>query len=260
MRSMIAAGRPFLGAAMLLVVATSARAQDVHVMSSGGLAAPYLELVAAFEKRYSIKLVTGATSTGVGQDSIPSRLRRREAADVILLPDAPLRDLIKEGSIVADSRVELARSGIGMAIRAGAPTPDISTVDGLRRALLQAKSVAFSAQVSGLYLSNELFPRLGIAEQMKPKSKVIELERVGAVVARGEAEMGFQQISELLPIAGIEYVGPLPAEVQRITLFSAGIATGARNPAGAHALIAFLASPDAARVMTKYGLEPVKPR
>lgn len=260
MRRMIASGRLFLGTAMLLAVATSARAQDVHVMSSGGLAAPYLELVAAFEKRSSIKLVTRTTSTGVGQDSIPSRLRRREAADVIMLPDAALRDLIKEGLIVADSRVELARSGIGMAMRAGAPKPDINTVDALRRALLQAKSVAFSAQVSGLYLSNELFPRLGIAEQMKPKSKVIEVERVGAVVARGEAEMGFQQISELLPIAGIEYVGPLPAEVQRITLFSAGIATGARNPAGAHALIAFLASPDAAQVMTKYGLEPVKPR
>ena len=245
---------------MLLTVADSARAQDVHVMSSGGVAAPYLELVAAFEKRHSIKLVTRATSTGVRQDSIPNRLRRQEAADVIMLPDASLRDLITEGLVVADSRVELARSGIGMAVRSGAPKPDISTVDALRRALLQAKSVAFSAQVSGLYLLNELFPRLGIAEQMKSKSKVIELERVGAVVQRGEAEIGFQQISELLPIAGIDYVGPLPAEVQRITLFSAGIATAARNPAGANALIAFLASPDAARVMIKYGLEPVKPR
>jgi molybdate transport system substrate-binding protein len=111
--------------------------------------------------------------------------------------------------------------------------------------------------VSGRYLSNELFPRLGIADQLRSKSVVVERERVGAVVARGEAEIGFQQISELLPIAGVDYVGPLPAEVQRVTLFAAGVASHAKNPGGARALIAFLEGPAARQVMERYHLEPV---
>ena len=144
-----------------------------------------------------------------------------------------------------------------MAIRAGAPKPDISSVEALTRALLQAKSIAYSAQASGVYLSTELFQRLGIADQLMGKSQRIERERVGAVVARGEAEIGFQQISELLPVAGIDYVGPLPAEVQRITVFSAGVAADTKSPEAARALIRFFMSPEAARVMTKSGLEPM---
>src|SRR5687768_5679989 len=179
-----------LAVAALLVSVAAARAQEVRVMTSGGVAAPYVELVPAIEKTTSQKVVTLATSTGIREESIPNRLRRGEPVDVIMLPDAALNELIKEGLIVSSSRVPLARSGIGMAVRAGAPKPDISSVDGLRRALLQAKSIAYSAQVSGLYLANELFARLGIADQLKPKSVVVERERVGAVVARGEAEIG----------------------------------------------------------------------
>jgi molybdate transport system substrate-binding protein len=248
--------------AWLLIVApvAAASAQEVHVLSSGGLAAPYVELVAAMERAIGQKIVTGATSTGAGQESIPNRLRRGERADVLFLPDASLRELIKEGLIVAESRVPIASSGIGMAVRFGAPKPDITTVDGLRRALLQAKSIAYSAQVSGLYLANELFPRLGIAAQLKPKSILVERERVGAVVARGDAEIGFQQISELLPIKGIDYVGPLPAEVQRITLFSAGVATAAKNPDGARALIDFFRTPEAVTLLRKYQLTPADSR
>ena len=244
-------------AAALFMCTAPAYAQEVRVMSSGGMAAPYLDLIAAIERATSHKVITVVTSTGVGDESIPSRLRRGEAADVVMLPDAALTELIKAGLVVSGSRVPLARSGIGMAVRAGAPKPDITSVDALRRALLQAKSIAYSAQVSGLYLSNELFPRLGIADQLKPKSILIERERVGAVVARGDAEIGFQQVSELLPISGIDYVGPLPAEVQRITLFAAGVASHARNPAGARALIAFLQTPAAMQMMVKYHLEPV---
>jgi molybdate transport system substrate-binding protein len=181
-------------------------------------------------------------------------------ADVVILGDAALDELIKEGRIVVGSRVALARSAIGMAVRAGAPKPDISSVEALKRVLLQAKSIAYSAQASGVYLSTELFQRLGIADQLTVKSQRIERERVGAVVARGEAEIGFQQISELLPVAGIDYVGPLPAEVQRITVFSAGVAAGAQSPEAARALIKFFMSPEAARVMTKSGLEPMAPR
>lgn len=248
--------------ALVLVVAGAAAvaAQEIHVLSSGGLAAPYLDLVPAVERATGQTIKTAATSTGVGQDSIANRLRRGERADVVILPDAALRELIQDGFIVADSRVPIASSGIGMAVRAGAPKPDISSVDALRRALLRASSVAFSGSVSGRYLSNELFPRLGIAGQMQPKSVLVERERVGAVVARGEAEIGFQQISELLPIAGVDYVGPLPAEVQRVTLFSAGVAAAARNPSGARALIAFFKTPEGVKALGKYQLVPAESR
>jgi molybdate transport system substrate-binding protein len=143
-----------------------------------------------------------------------------------------------------------------MAVRAGARRPDISSIEALTRTLLQAKSIAYSASASGVYLSTELFPRLGIADRIKNKSKRIESERVGAVVARGEAEIGFQQISELLPVPGIDYVGPLPPGAQQVTVFSAGIAAGARSPDAARALITFLSSPAVLPAITKTGLEP----
>jgi molybdate transport system substrate-binding protein len=229
-------------------------------MTSGGFAAPHLELVSPFERATQHRVVTDATSMGVGEDSIPSRLRRAEPVDVVILPDAALQELIQEDRIMADSRVALARSAIGMAVRAGARKPDISSVEALKRTLLEAKSIAYSAQVSGVYLSTELFPRLGIADQVRAKSQRIERERVGAVVARGEAEIGFQQVSELLPIAGIDYVGPLPAEVQRVTVFSAGVAVGAKSPEAARALIRFFTSSEGTRAMMKYGLEPMSSR
>ncbi len=226
-------------------------------MTSGAFAAAHLGLSPRFEKTTRETIVTVTTSTGVGAESIPSRIQRGEAVDVVILPDAALDQLIKDGLVVAASKVALARSAIGMAVRAGSPKPDINSVDALKRALLQAKSVAYSASVSGEYLSTELFPRLGIADQMRPKSLRIERERVGAVVARGEAEIGFQQISELLPIPGIDYVGPLPPDVQRVTVISASVAVAAKNPDGARRLIRFFASPEAADEITKVGLEPL---
>ena len=153
---------------------------------------------------------------------------------------------IKGGQVVAGSRVDVARSSIGMAVRAGAPVPDVSTEDAFTRALLQAKSIAYSASVSGVYLSTELFQRLGIAGDVLPKSRRIEGERVGAVVARGEAEIGFQQISELLPVPGITLLGPLPASIQRVTVFAAGVAVNAKSPDAATALIRYFVSPAAA--------------
>jgi molybdate transport system substrate-binding protein len=180
--------------------------------------------------------------------------------DVLILARTALDELICEGKVVATSRVDLARSSIGMAVRRGAPKPDISSVDALRRALLQAKSIAYSAQVSGVYLSTELFPRLGIADEVMKKSQRVEVGRVGTVIARGEAEIGFQQISELLEVPGIDYVGPLPAEVQRVTVFSAGVAVGARQPDAARAFIAFFASPSGVETMSKSGLDPISTR
>ena len=167
--------------------------------------------------------------------------------------------LIKAGQAAAGSRVDLARSSIGIAVRAGTANPDISSVDALRRTLLQAKSVAYSSSVSGVYVSGELFQRLGITAQMIGKSRRIESEPVGNVVARGEAELGFQQISELRPVPGLEVVGPLPAEVQRVTMFSAAAGAGSPNPAGGRALIAFLASPAASAAIAGSGMDPITP-
>ena len=147
-----------------------------------------------------------------------------------------------------------------MAVRAGAPKPDISTVDTLKTHAFHAKSIAYSASASGVYLSHELFQRLGIADQIIGKCKRISNEPVGAVVARGDAEIGFQQISELLPVPGIDYVGPLPPGAQKVTLFSAGVAVGAREPQAARALIKFFTSPAVAPAIKKTGLEPVASR
>lgn len=246
-------------AGTLLSVVT-VRADEVRVMTTGGFAAPYLALISPFERTNGHTVLTVTTSTGLGEDSIPNRVRRREPVDVVILSDAAIDELIKEGRVVVDSRAPLVRSGIGMAVRAGAPKPDIGSVEALKRTLLRAKSIAYSAQISGVYLSTELFPRLGIAEQLKGKSLRIERERVGAVVARGEAEIGFQQISELLPIAGIDYVGPLPAEVQRITVFTAGVTVGAKSPEAGRALIRFFTSPEGKEAMVKYGMEPISAR
>jgi molybdate transport system substrate-binding protein len=243
-----------------LLLAWPAYGEEVRVMTSGGTAAAYVALAPQFERATGHTVVTLATSTGIGPDAIANRVRGGEPVDVIILSRAGIDELINEGKVVAASRVDLARSSIGMAVRRGAPKPDIRTVDALKRALLQAKSVAYSAQLSGIYLSTELFPRFGIVDQMAKKSIRVEVGRVGAVVARGEAAIGFQQISELLEVQGIDYVGPLPAEVQRVTVFSAAVAVGAKNPDAARALIEFFTSPSGMKVMAKSGLDPISRR
>ncbi len=231
---------------------------EIRVMTSGAFTAAYREVIPEFERLTRNKIVTAyGASMGSAPDSIPGRLERGEPVDVVIVAGTALDELIKLGQVVAGSRVDLVRSSIGMAVRTGAPKPDISTVETLKRALLEAKSIAYSASASGIYLSTKLFPRLGIADQIMGKSKRIESERVGTVVARGDAEIGFQQISELLPIPGIDYVGPLPSEVQKVTVFSAGVTVGAKEPDLAKTLITFLASPAAAPTITKSGLEPV---
>src|ERR671918_564504 len=234
---------------------------EIRVMTSGAFPAVYLELVPRLKLAPRKNLVTAATSIGTGETSIPNRLRRGEAVDVVIVADAVLAGFIKDGLIMAESYTPLARSAIGMAVRAGAPKPDLSTVDALKSTLLQAKSIAYSASVSGDYGSTELFQRLGIADQLGSKSRRIEGgERVGAVVARGEAEIGFQQLSELLPVPGIDHVTPLPPEVQKISTFSAGVALSTTDSDSAHTLIRFLASPEAARAIANSGLEPIGTR
>ena len=246
--------------ASVLLLLGAAPADDVIVMTSGAFTAAYLELIPELERVTNARMVTAATSMGSGPDSIPNRVQRGEPVDVVIMAEASLQQLIEDGWVVADSRVDLARSGIGMAVRAGARKPDIGSVEALRRTLLEAESIAYSSSVSGRYLSTELFQRLGIADEVMGKSRRIERERVGAVVARGEAEIGFQQISELLPVPGIDYVGPLPPEVQRVTVFSAGVTAASRNVESARAIIRFLASPEATGIVTKSGLEPIVAR
>jgi molybdate transport system substrate-binding protein len=261
MRNLSFSGRVALVVACLVLFMGLADGAEIKVMTSGGFTAAYNELIPEFERATQNKVVTAyGASMGGAPDSIPSRLQRGEPVDIVILAGSALDGLIKEGKVVAGSRVDLVRSSIGMAVRAGAPKPDISTVDALKRTLLQAKSIAYSTSASGVYISTELYQLLGIADQVMGKSKRIESERVGTVVARGDAEIGFQQVSELLPIPGIDYVGPLPPEVQRVTVFAAGIAVGAKEPDAAKELIRFLASPAAVPAITKSGLEPVTSR
>ena len=243
--------------AVVLVVASPQAADDLHVMTSGAFTAAYLELAAEFQRREGHRLVTEATSMGTGSTSIEARLARGEAIDVVIVARDALEQLIAQGHVVAGSRVDLARSAIGLAVRRGAPKPDISTVDALRRTLLAADSIAYSASVSGTYFSTELVQSLGIADQVLPKSRRIEGERVATVVARGEAELGLQQVSELLPVPGVDYIGPLPEPVQRVTVFAGGVGTKAASPQSARAFLAFLASPSAAETIRKTALEPV---
>jgi molybdate transport system substrate-binding protein len=200
------------------------------------------------------QLVLGA-SMGTTPTAIPNRLSRGEPADVLLMVASALDGLMASGLAVPGSRVDLARSIIGMAVKAGAPKPDISSVDALKRTLLDAKSIAYSDSASGVYLEKTLFPRLGIAEQMSKTARMIPGDPVGGVVARGDAELGFQQISELKPIPGIDIVGPIPEAVQSVTIYAAGIAGASAHKAEAKALIAFLSGPDAAAAVRATGME-----
>jgi len=248
-------------AALLLVcallAAVSLRADEIKVVTSGGFTAAYLELVPEYESATHNKLLTEfGPSMGTTHNAIPIRLDRGESIDVVIMAAAPLADLIQQGKVRADSRVDLVQSKIGMAVKAGAPKPDISTLDALKRTLLAAKSIAYSDSASGVYLSTELFPKMGIADQIKSKSRKIEADPVGGVVATGEFEIGFQQISELRPVKGIDIVGPLPSGAQRVTVFAAGIPATATHPEAAKALIRWLASPAAYAAIKKSGLEP----
>jgi molybdate transport system substrate-binding protein len=245
-------------ALLAFFVAIPARADEIKVMTSGAFTEAYQQLVQQFQKTTLHTVVTTfGASMGGAKDSIPVRLDRGEPVDVVIIIESAFDPLIKSGHVAADTRVPLARSVIGVAVRKGSPKPDISTVDALRQALLHAKSIAYSASASGTYISTELFARLGVADQVKGKARRIESERVGAVVARGDAELGFQQVSELLPIDGIDYLGPIPSEVQQVSVVTAAIATKATSRSAAKALIDFLASPAAAATIKKTGLEPV---
>ena len=185
-----------------------------------------------------------------------SRFARGEKFDLVILSEGGLEALMKDSKLVAGSRVDLARSQIGVAVRKGTPKPDISSVDALRQSLLNAKSVAYSASASGTYFSTELFPKLGIAEQMQVTAKKIMSERVGAVVARGDAELGFQQVSELIYFKELDFVGTLPESVQQTIYFSSALVQGSTQTEVASHLVRFFTSPSVAEIVRSTGLDP----
>ena len=227
-----------------------AEAAEINVMSTVAFKDAYLEMLPAFERTSGHKVVTQWVPTV----EVLRRIKAGETVDLVLMAANGLEDLAKAGKIESASQTPFVKSGVGMAVRAGAPRPDVSSVETFKRTLLAAKSVAYSTGPSGSYLVG-LFERLGIAADIKAKTKLIQGEPVGEFVARGEAEIGFQQIPEILPVKGIQYLGPLPAEIQYNTVFSAGLHTAARQADAARAWIKFLKTPEAAVFYKKYGME-----
>jgi molybdate transport system substrate-binding protein len=247
-----------LGVAAALLLSVTASAAEVRVMISGGLSAAYKALVPEFEKATGHKVLTAyGPSMGTTTNAIPVRLERGEPADVLIMVGYALKDLADRGKVMPGSSVDLVKSPIGIAVKSGAPKPDISTADAVKRALLAAKTIAYSDSASGVYVSTEMFQKLGIAEEMKDKARKIPATPVAEIVAHGDAEIGFQQISELKAVAGVDIVGPLPDELQKITVFSAGIASVSKEPEAGKALIKFLASPAARGEIVKSGLDPI---
>jgi molybdate transport system substrate-binding protein len=239
-------------AAACFMLAAATDAAEITVMSSAAVKEVYLELVPQFEKASGHKV----TTLWVGGLDLEKRIRAGEVVDLVILARKPIDALTAEGKLIAGSRADLARSGVGVAVRAGAPKPDISSAEALKRALLAAKSIAHSSGPSGDHIT-AMMARMGIADEVR--ARVIQTRPgnpVGLVVARGEAEIGFQQVSELLPVAGISFLGPLPPEVQNVTVFAGGVHVAAKQPDAARALMEFFRLPASAPVIRKHGMEP----
>jgi molybdate transport system substrate-binding protein len=232
---------------------TTARAAEIRVISSNALKATLEELAPAFEQASGHKLVLAFGAAA----PLKTDIEKGATFDVALLNAAGIDDLIKQGRLAAATRADLARSGIGVAVRKGAPAPDIGTVDAFKRALLAARSVAYIEQGgSGIYLK-ALLPRLGLADALKDTLKLLPPENpIGLAITNGEVELGMTQISEILPYAGAQLVGPLPADIQSVTVFTIAAAADAPQPEPAKALIRFLATPAAAAVLKAKGLDP----
>jgi molybdate transport system substrate-binding protein len=240
----------FAVAALAAILAPAAHAAEIKVIASNAVREPYHELVPAFEKSTGHKV----TIEWGGTVDIVKRVGGGEIADIVIIPAERIDDFVKQGRLV--SRTDLARSGVGVAVRAGAPRPDISSPAALRNALLAAKSIVLSSGPSSVYLPT-MFQKMGIADEVKPK--IIQIGPglpVGDAIARGEGEIGFTQMSELMSVKGIDYLGPLPAELQFITVFSAGLHAAAPAPEAARALLKFLTAPEAAPVLKRHGMEP----
>jgi len=230
---------------------------QITVITSGGFATPLKTALPEFEKAAGISVtVVLGKSQGAGPDTISAQLGRGVSADVVILSREGLNDLISENRIAKNSDVDLAKTPLGMAVKAGAPKPDISTVEGFKNTLLRAKSVTYPSSTTGIYMATKLFPQLGIAEAMAGKST-----NAGVVtVAKGEAEIAIQPVSELLHVAGTDFVGTLPQSIQYVSVFSAGRVAGSGKDDQAKQLISFLASEKAGEAMRNSGMEPLRRR
>jgi molybdate transport system substrate-binding protein len=251
---MVAAIAIAAGVSLLALLGTgAANAAEIKVLISNALKSTMEELAPQFEKASEHKLVItfGAAA------ELKTSIEKGAAIDLAILTTATTDDLVKEGKLVAAGRTDIARAGAGLAARKGAPKPDISTTEAFKHALLDAKSIAYvEAGATAPYIKS-LFERLGIAEAIKPKLKPQPTSNPAAkAVANGEAELGITQISEILPYAGAELVGPLPAEIQLYTVYPAAVAADTKEPDAAKALIKFLTAPAAVTVLKAKGLSP----
>lgn len=238
--------------ATLLLFTSIAQSAEIRLFASGALKEAYLELLPNFEKAsgHSVKVAWSNTT------DIRKRVAQGEIADLVILGSDGTEALVKDGRLVASTRAPFAKSGIYVAVRADAPRPDISTAEALKKALLAAKSVAYSGGASGTYIVTML-QKLDVYDEVRIKASVTKPnEPVGDKLVRGEAELGFHQLSELIPVKGIDIVGPLPPGLQQITIFSGALHQAAKEPDAAAALARFLTSPAAAETIKKHGLEP----
>jgi molybdate transport system substrate-binding protein len=235
-----------------LLISAMANAAEIDVLSTQATQEAYLELVTQFEKATGHKVKTVFNGTLNVQKSLAAG----ERYDLIVMATPAIDEQIKLGKAVAGSRVDFAKSGTGVAVRKGAPKPDIGSIEAFKRTLLGAKSIGYSTGPSGVYMLS-VFEKLGVADQIKSKLKQTPSGVfVGTLIASGETEIGFQQIAELVHFPGIDYVGPLPGDLQRMTVFSIGVHAGAKQPDAAKALVKFLTAPAASPVIRKHGLEP----
>jgi molybdate transport system substrate-binding protein len=238
--------------AAALLLSGVARAAEIKVLSTQATEEAYKELAPQFEKASGHKVTTIFTGT-LG---VMKRLSDGESYDLLIMSRQSIDELAQAGKVVAGSRTDIAKSGVGVAVGKGKPKPDISTVDALKKSLLAAKSIGYSTGPSGIYVVT-MFQKMGIADEIKNKLKQTPTGVfVGSIIASGEAEIGFQQVSELSFFPGIDYVGPIPAEVQLITVFSAGIPTGTKQADAAKALVSFITAPAAAAIFKKHALDP----
>ena len=227
-------------------------AAEITIVGSPGFREAYTELVPGFEKMTGNRI----TTHWGGVTEVAKRVADGETADIVILPVAQIDELIARGKLVKSTRVVVAKSGVGVAVRKGGAKIDITSGDAVRSALLAAKSIAWSTGPSGAHMA-DLVRKWGIADQLKGKIIVSPADTpVGVVIARGGAEIGFQQVSELIRVKGIDYLGPLPPDIQETTVFAAAIHRDAHSPEAARALIRFLSAPEAAPVIRKTGMEP----
>lgn len=232
----------------------------MRVMISGGFSGPYEKLLPEFERTTGIKVTTGSgSSQGTGPQTIAAQLSRGVPTDVVILSREGLTDLIAANRIAVGTDVDLARTPIGVAVRAGAPKPDVRTVEAFKQVVLEAKLVAAGSSTSGIFLRDEVFPRLGIADKIRftltPRGA-----GAAAMVESGEADIGLLPVSEIVPVPGIELAGVIAEEIQLNQTFSAAVVAGSKEPEAAKRLIAFLTSEDASSAIRRGGMEPLGKR